>query len=176
MSDRILVAGIGNIFLGDDAFGVEVVQALASRTLPDGVRVVDFGIRAFDLAYALLDPWEAIVLVDTASRGEAPGTLYTIQVDPGSVAASPELLNPHGMDPVKVLQLATSLAEVSAHIYVVGCEPLDFGEELEGRIGLSEPVQAVVGNAASTVERLCRELLSKERSEQCTDTDLEVMK
>lgn len=172
MSDRILVAGFGNIFLGDDAFGVEVAQALALRTLPDGVRVVDFGIRAFDLAYAMLDPWEAIILVDTAGRGGTPGTLYTIEIDPSSIAASPELLNPHGMDPVKVLQLATSLGAVSAHVYVVGCEPRDFGEELEGRMGLSDPVQAVVGSAASIVERLCGKLLSKEQPEQHRETVL----
>ncbi|MDQ3686285.1 MAG: hydrogenase maturation protease, partial [Acidobacteriota bacterium] len=55
---RILIAGIGNIFLGDDAFGCEVAQRLSGRTLPDEVRVVDFGIRGLDLAYALMDGYD----------------------------------------------------------------------------------------------------------------------
>ncbi len=75
MNPTVLVAGIGNIFLGDDAFGVEVVRSLARRQLPEGVAVRDFGIRGFDLAYALLDPWSAVILVDALPRGEVPGTL-----------------------------------------------------------------------------------------------------
>src|SRR5947209_3209759 len=75
-------AGVGNIFLGDDAFGVEVAQRLARRPLPAGVRVVDFGIRGLDLTYALLDPYDAVVLVDAAPRGNAPGTLYVLEPEP----------------------------------------------------------------------------------------------
>jgi hydrogenase maturation protease len=172
MNERILVAGIGNIFLGDDAFGVEVVQHLISRAMPGDVRVVDFGIRAFDLAYAMLEPWEVVILLDTTSRGGAPGTLYTIEIDPGSIEVSSELLNPHGMDPVKVLQLATSIGPVTARIYVVGCEPLDFGEELEGRMGLSTVVQSVIPNAAQMVEDLCQQLLSQTPPVQAGDSVL----
>lgn len=172
MSDRVLVAGIGNVFLGDDAFGVEVAQVLASRRVPDGVRVVDFGIRAFDLAYAMLDPWEAIILVDTTTRGGSPGTVYTVEIEPSSFARAPALLNPHGMDPVKVLQLASSMGTVSAHVYLVGCEPFDFGEELEGRMGLSEQVRAAVGSAAAVVERLCGELLARAQPERHGDSVL----
>ncbi|MGH7848434.1 MAG: hydrogenase maturation protease, partial [Candidatus Binatia bacterium] len=73
---KILVAGIGNIFLGDDGFGVEVARELAKRKLPESVRVVDFGIRGFDLAYALLDGYDLTILVDAAPRGGLPGTLY----------------------------------------------------------------------------------------------------
>ena len=155
MSRSILIAGVGNIFLGDDSFGVEVARALATRVLPQGVKVVDYGIRGFDLAYALLDPWDAVILVDALSRGERPGTLYTLEPDLRSMEApqSPEMmLNPHGMDPVRVLQLALSIGTVSAHVYVVGCEPADFGDELEGRMGLSEPVQAAIEDAVKMVE------------------------
>lgn len=159
MSKRILVAGIGNIFLGDDAFGVEVAHILASHELPEDISVVDFGIRAFDLAFAMLESWEAVVLVDTTSRGGTPGTLYTIEVDPCSVVASSEPLNPHSMDPVGVLKLAASLGPLSARIYVVGCEPQDFGEELEGRMGLSPAVQGVVPLAVRKIKELCRALL-----------------
>lgn len=77
----ILVAGVGNIFNGDDAFGVEVVRRLAQRKLPDGVRAIDFGIRGIDLTYALLDGYGALVLVDTAQRGELPGTISIVEPD-----------------------------------------------------------------------------------------------
>ena len=81
MNGRILVAGIGNIFLADDGFGCEVVRWLAERELPDNVEVRDFGIRGMDLAYALMDPYEAVVLVDAVSRGEDPGTVYLIEAE-----------------------------------------------------------------------------------------------
>src|SRR6516225_7125141 len=85
---RILVAGIGNIFLGDDAFGVEVARRLAARPQPDGVRVADFGIRGIDLTYALLDGYETVILVDATPRGGQPGTLYVIEPDVGGPAES----------------------------------------------------------------------------------------
>ena len=107
MRRTILVAGIGNILLGDDGFGVEVVNRLAERSLPDGVQVVDFGIRGLDLAYALLEEYDAVIFVDATSRGQTPGTLYVIEVpceQPGEIS-----IDAHGMDPVKVLSLARAL-------------------------------------------------------------------
>lgn len=154
---KVLIAGVGNIFLGDDAFGVEVARRLMARTLPAGVSVVDYGIRGFDLAYAMLDPWDAVVIVDALPRGGDPGTLYTIEPDMNAVGdtQSPNMaINPHGMDPVRVLNLAASIGTISARVYVVGCEPADFGDELEGRMGLSAQLQAVVEDAADMVERL----------------------
>ena len=152
MTAKILVAGVGNIFLGDDGFGVEVALALSQRQLPEGVKVKDFGIRGFDLAYALLDPWDAVVIVDALPRGQAAGTLYVVEPDlaalPGAASAA---INPHGMDPVQVLNLAASQGTISAQVLVVGCEPQDFGDELEGRMGLSAPVQAAVEEAAKMV-------------------------
>ena len=153
MTARILVAGVGNIFLGDDGFGVEVAVALSKRPLPEGVSVKDFGIRGFDLAYALLDPWDAVIIVDALPRGEPAGTLYV--VEPNLAAAWAETaINPHGMDPVRVLNLAASQGTISAQVLVVGCEPQDFGDELEGRMGLSAPVQAAVEEAAKMVLEL----------------------
>ncbi len=157
MTAKILVAGVGNIFLGDDAFGVEVARSLAQRQLPEAVSVKDFGIRGFDLAYALLDPWDAVIIVDAMPRGEAPGTLYAIEPDVSAIvsAQSPEMaMNPHGMDPVRVINLAASIGTISARVYVVGCEPADFGDELEGRMGLSPQLQSVIEEASNMVERL----------------------
>lgn len=151
MSVQILVACVGNIFLGDDSFGVEVALSLSKRQLPQGVQVKDFGIRGFDLAYALLDPWDTVILVDALSRGDAAGTLYVLEPD---LSAAEPAINPHGMDPVRVLNMAASLGTISAKVLVVGCEPQDFGDEFEGRMGLSSPVQAAVEEAANMVMRL----------------------
>lgn len=162
----ILVAGIGNIFLGDDAFGVSVIQSLAKRPMPENVSVKDFGIRGFDLAYALLDPWHTVILIDTMSRGEAPGTLYTMEpslADLGNPASPDMAMNPHGMDPARVLQLAATMGNISARLLIVGCEPQDFGDELEGRMGLSAAVQDAVGEASDIVEDLVRRILSGEQ-------------
>jgi hydrogenase maturation protease len=149
---KILVAGVGNIFLGDDGFGVEVAQSLSKRQLPETVTVKDFGIRGFDLAYALLDPWDGVIVVDALPRGEAPGTLYVMEPDRSGAGEAD--INPHGMDPVRVLNLAASMGTISARVLVVGCEPQDFGDELEGRMGLSSSVQAAVEEACNTVVEL----------------------
>jgi hydrogenase maturation protease len=149
---RILVACVGNIFLGDDGFGVEVARALSNRQVPETVTVKDFGIRGFDLAYALLDPWDGVIIVDALPRGETPGTLYVMEPD-RSVAREADI-NPHGMDPVRVLNLAASMGTISAKVLVVGCEPHDFGDELEGRMGLSSQVQGAVEEACNTVVEL----------------------
>jgi hydrogenase maturation protease len=157
MTARILVAGVGNIFLGDDGFGVEVALALSRQQLPEGVSVKDFGIRGFDLAYALLDPWDAVIIVDALPRGEPAGTLYVVEPNLAALAcaASAETaINPHGMDPVRVLSLAACQGTISAQVLVLGCEPQDFGDELEGRMGLSAPVQAAVEEAAKMVLEL----------------------
>jgi hydrogenase maturation protease len=160
MSQRILIAGVGNIFLGDDAFGVEVARVLAGRKFPEGVHVKDFGIRAFDLAYALLDPWDAVILVDAVPRGDVPGTLYTIEPDLSSIAAAETddaPLDGHSMDPVKVVRLAQTMGCITARLLVVGCEPADYGGD-EGHMGLTEPVQNSIGAAADMVEELVEQI------------------
>jgi hydrogenase maturation protease len=165
MNPTILIAGIGNIFLGDDAFGVEVTRSLAKRELPQSVSVRDFGIRGFDLAYTLLAPWETVILVDALPRGEKPGTLYTIEPDLSELGnpASPDMaMNPHGMDPVRVLNLAASMGAITARILMVGCEPEDFGDELEGRMGLSSTVQHAVEEASDMVEDLLKRVIAGE--------------
>jgi len=167
MTAKILVAGVGNIFLGDDAFGVEVVRSLSKRQLPENVTVKDFGIRGFDLAYALLDPWDAVILVDALPRGEAAGTLYVVEpnlAEIGSQASAETAINPHGMDPVRVLNLAASMGTISAQVLVLGCEPHDFGDELEGRMGLSTPVQAAIEEASNMVEELVGSILGTKQN------------
>jgi hydrogenase maturation protease len=159
MPQRILVAGIGNIFLGDDGFGVAVAQRLAQRALPDGVQVVDVGIRGMDLAYALLEDYDAVILVDAASRGEKPGTLYLIepQLDQDGQVA----LDTHDMDPVRVLALARALGARPTRTWLVACEPgrLVAGDDDEDvLVELSAPVQAAVDEAVSMVESLVEDI------------------
>jgi hydrogenase maturation protease len=156
---RVLVAGVGNIFLGDDGFGVEVVRRLAERALPEGVEVKDFGIRGMDLAYALQEDYEVVVFVDAVPRGEEPGTVYLIEPEieeDGEVS-----LDTHGMDPVKVIKLSRALGAEPTRTFVVGCEPLVVlsGEDYDDMsMELSEPVQAAVGEAVKLVESLVEEI------------------
>lgn len=158
---RVLVAGIGNIFMGDDAFGVEVAQALAQRVMPEGVRVVDFGIRGFDLAYAILDDYDATILVDAIQRGEAPGTLYLIEPDLDNLGAlESQMIETHGMHPAKALELVLAMGGRPRNLRLVGCEPATFGPEDEGQMGLSESVQMAVGEAVGMVESLVSELVA----------------
>jgi hydrogenase maturation protease len=159
MSKRVLIAGVGNIFLGDDGFGVEVVKRLAGRELPEGVEVKDFGIRGMDLAYALQDDYELVVFVDATPRGEKPGTVYLIEPEieeDGEVA-----LDTHGMDPVKVMKLSRVLGARPTRTLVVGCEPqvILSGEDYDDMLmELSEPVLAAVEEAAKLVESLVEEI------------------
>jgi len=156
LKPNILVACIGNIFLGDDGFGVVVARALLARHLPDQVEVVDFGIRGFDLIYALLDGYDLVLFVDAAPRGGEPGSLYVIEPDLSEFEdADPRTLmvEPHGMNPLKVLAIAKSMGAVFKKILIVGCEPATLGPE-EGQIGLSEKIEAAVPEAVALVESL----------------------
>jgi hydrogenase maturation protease len=152
----ILVACIGNIFMGDDGFGTEVARQLAGRTLPPNVILKDFGIRGLDLTYALLEPYELVILVDAYARGGEPGSVYVIEPDPGEGAA-PAQLETHGMNPVAVLRMVKSMGGCPNRILLVGCEPLDLGSDEEGKLGLSEPVEAAISEAVKMVEQLCTE-------------------
>jgi hydrogenase maturation protease len=157
---KILVAGIGNIFLGDDAFGVEVVQRLATRPLPLNVRVVDFGIRSYDLAYALMEPWEAVILVDAVPCGGEPGTVYLIEPDLAQIVESHDDFgfDAHSMSPVAVFQLVDKLGGKVGRVMVVGCEPSTVDADVEGETGLSQPVRAAVDQAIRMIEELISEV------------------
>ncbi len=153
---KILIAGIGNIFLGDDGFGVEVAKRLASENLPATVRVRDFGIRGYDLTYALLEPYELIVLIDACPRGQEPGTIYTIEPHLNHTT-EPCALDAHTMNPMNVLRLANTMGPISSRIVLVGCEPLTLGGEA-GEMGLSGPVSAAIDDAVALVKRIIQEV------------------
>jgi len=155
MLPKLLVAGVGNIFLGDDAFGVEVAQKLAQRPLPEGVRVMEFGIRSYDLAYALMDDWDLVILVDAVPRGQQPGTLYVIESEmPEDDAGEASAFDAHTMNPASVLQLLNSLGGEVKRMLVVGCEPATVEPDEQGAMGLSAPVRAAVDEAIRVIEHL----------------------
>lgn len=163
---RILVACVGNVFLGDDGFGVEVAGRLAQRKLPAEVRVIDFGIRGLDLAYAMLDGYEAVILVDAAPRGEAPGTLYVMEPKEHRLAdfsGERPLADAHNLDPAKVLRLVAAMGGATERLLLVGCEPKPMDDADEMRMGLSPPVQRAVIEAIPLIESLIDDLLSKNK-------------
>jgi hydrogenase maturation protease len=170
----VLVAGIGNIFLGDDAFGVEVVRRLADLQLPEGVRVADFGIRGFDLAYALQDGYETTILVDACPHGEAPGTLYVIEPDL-KVLDDPDdpqaVVEAHAMNPINVLRMARAMNIEIKNVLLVGCEPETLGGE-EGQMGLSAAVEAAVDHAVKLVESIINRILNGNRFDSNLGTEL----
>lgn len=158
MKQRILVAGVGNIFLGDDGFGVEVARRLGAETFPEGVNVADFGIRGVHLAYQLLEGYDTLVLIDAAARGEPPGTIFVIEPDferPETLQRTESgfLLDAHGMDPEMVLGILKDLGGKVGRVVIVGCEPADVSE----RMGLSEVVEQAIGEACTVVRRLIQE-------------------
>ena len=166
---RILIAGIGNIFLGDDGFGVEVVQRLMSRAYPQEVQISDFGIRGVELAYTLLDDYDTLILVDATPRGGEPGTLYLIE--PDLATSDPEkgaeagrvALDAHSMDPVKVLAFAQTLGARTRQILLVGCEPTPYAQiedYSEMQMDLSTPVRTAVDEAVKMIDALIQKILN----------------
>ena len=159
MTNRVLVAGVGNIFLGDDGFGVEVARRLASAELPDWVRVADYGISGMHLAYDLADGYGTTILIDAAPRGGQPGTLTVLEVDrehrpelaaAGGPLQGSRMFDAHGMQPDLVFGVLDMLGAETGRILVVGCEPA----RLDHGIGLSEPVAAAVDEAVRVVKTL----------------------
>ena len=171
---RILIAGIGNIFLGDDAFGVEVARRLCAREWPPNanIRVTDFGIRGYDLAYALLDGYDTTILIDACPRGEAAGTLYVIEPDLSNLGNDNDndrnaAVEAHSMNPLNVLRLASSMGPLK-RVLLVGCEPETLGPE-EGQMELSSTVQAVIDDAVGLVESIVSKILNPKESGQMTN-------
>lgn len=161
MTARILIAGIGNIFRGDDGFGTEVARRLLARPYPADIQVVDIGIRGMDLAFLLLDGYDALILVDAVARGGPPGTLRLIEAESlgdveHGIEAGRRAVEAHSMDPVKVLAFARALGAPPTRTLVVGCEPAALGGDGgdEPLMGLSPPVQMALDEAVRMVDGL----------------------
>jgi hydrogenase maturation protease len=152
VTGRILVAGVGNVFLRDDAFGVEVARLLAERPQPPGVQVKDYGIRGVHLVYELLDGYDLFVLVDAAPRGEVPGTVTVLEVEAPGPQAQP-VIDAHSLTPDAIFGLLSSLGGHPGRSLVVACEPAD----VEPGMGLTDEVQAALPHAVRAVEEILAE-------------------
>lgn len=158
MSRRILVAGVGNIFLSDDGFGVAVASRMAKQQLPPSVTVSDFGIRGVHLAFELLDGYDGLVLVDAVAMGEPPGTLALLDAGDGSwsgLGHDGALIDAHTMSPDVVFATLDRIGGNLETTYVLGCQPACLDEG----IGLSPPVEAAVGTAINMCEQLLTDML-----------------
>jgi hydrogenase maturation protease len=168
---RTLVAGVGNVFQRDDAFGVEVVRLLAERPTTPGVQIRDFGIRGVHLAYDLLDGCDLFVLVDAAARGAEPGTVTVLEVDQNGAQAdfrdplAAPIIDAHSLAPDDIFALLASLGGRPGRSLVVACEPADTGAGM----GLSEPVQAALPHAVRAVEDILREHRTEGKGDQRDD-------
>jgi hydrogenase maturation protease len=151
--NRVMVAGVGNIFLADDGFGVEVVRRLNAEMLPAGVEVEDYGIRGMHLAFQLLEGYDTLILIDAVQRGDQPGTIFVIEPNFDKQPVNPAT-DAHSMNPEAVLGTLAALGGRVGRVVVVGCEP----EELVERIGLSVVVSRAVDEAVSVVRKLIDEV------------------
>lgn len=147
---RTLVAGVGNVFQKDDAFGVEVVRLLAQRAWPGGVEIADFGIRGIHLAYELLDGCDLLVLVDAAARGLDPGTVTVVEIRPEDGPPPAAVMDAHGLAPEQVFAAIASLGARPGRTLLVACEPAD----VTPGMGLSDPVRNALPHAARAVEEI----------------------
>jgi hydrogenase maturation protease len=166
MTQRILVAGVGNVFLRDDAFGVEVVKLLEARPQPPGVQIKDYGIRGVHLVYELLDGYDLFVLIDAAPQGLAPGTVSVLEVELPSPQAQP-VIDAHSLTPDAIFGLLSSLGGHPGRNLVVACEPA----EVDAGMGLSDPVREALPHAVRAVEEILAQALAADEQE-CMATDL----
>ena len=153
MTARILVAGIGNIFLGVDGFGPEVMRHAVGRGLGADVHPVDYGIRGMHLAYDLLEEWHALVLVDALPNRGAPGTLHIFEADHETLSSTAGL-EAHSMDPAAVFATLSALGGTAPKTIVIGCEV----ENIDEGMGLSEAVAAAVPAAVAAINDVLAEL------------------
>ncbi len=166
MSRRILVAGVGNVFLRDDAFGVEVVKLLAERPQPPGVQIKDYGIRGVHLVYELLDGYDLFVLIDAAPRGEVPGTVSVLEVELPSPDAQP-IIDAHSLTPDAIFGLLSSLGGHPGRNLVVACEPAVVDEGM----GLTDPVREALPHAVRAVEEILAQALATDVGEAADERE-----
>jgi hydrogenase maturation protease len=168
MTGRTLVAGVGNVFLRDDAFGVEVARLLADRPSLAGVEIKDFGIRAIHLVYELLNGCDLFVLIDAAARGQRPGTVTVLEVEPGDPATNgPSLLDAHSLAPDDIFAMLASMGGHPGRSLVVACEPAD----ISAGMGLSDQVKAALPHAVRAVEEILEESGHKEGARDADQAD-----
>jgi hydrogenase maturation protease len=167
---RILIACIGNIFFGDDAFGVEVAHTLVNRPVLEEVLVCDYGIHGLDLAFALLDEYEAVILVSTLRQGGQPGTVYLIEPDPADISAStdqPMMIESYSLNPMRILAFAQSMGARLNRILLIGCDVETPRTPEDCAVALSPLVQAAIPIAIEWIELLIPRILNQDFDASC---------
>ncbi len=160
---RVMIAGIGNMFMKDDGFGSAVVKRIANKQFPEGVEVKDFGTSGLKLAYDLMKGYDGLIFIDASARGEKPGTLYVIEPNESDFSHDLEEggpIDPHGADPVTVLRFVKSIGSWPGKVTIVACEP-ESVDEFE--IGLSDPVNLAIDQAVEMVEEIINEIYSEKK-------------
>jgi len=163
LKKRVMIAGVGNMFMKDDGFGCEVIKKVAHKQFPDGVEIRDFGTGGLKLAYDLMKGYDGLILVDASARGEKPGTLFVIEPNENEVDGNLEngtIIDPHGSDPATVLKFVKSVGAWPARVLIVACEP-ETADDFE--MGLSEPVRAALDQAVALVEDLVNEIYAERK-------------
>lgn len=151
MPQRVLVAGFGNLLLGDDGFGVAVVRRLAGELLPSGVETMEIGTGGMELVFGLMSGCRKLIVVDAVRRGHAPGTMYVFRPSEADLALAPDQsIDPHFAEPTRAMQLAKDLGYLPEDVTVVGCEP----GSCELDLTLSPPVRAAVEQAAGKIREV----------------------
>ncbi len=159
---KILIAGMGNVLRGDDAFGIRVVESLAaSGRVPDGVRVYEAGIAGIPLVQELMSGYDALIVVDAVDRGATPGTLFVLEPhqpelnDLELARLHQSMVDAHYADPSKVLLLARALNVCPPKVLIVGCQPEFVEDAVEGmRAAIERAVPLAVERVLSLVEEL----------------------
>jgi hydrogenase maturation protease len=167
MTGRTLVAGVGNVFQRDDAFGVEVIRLLADRPRPAGVEIADFGIRGIHLVYELLNGCDLFVLVDAAQRGCEPGTVTVLEVESGDTAPRAAVMDAHGLAPDEIFAMLASMGSRPGRSLVVACEPAD----VSAGMGLSEQVREALPQAVRAVEEILERIQQEEGARDGAQAD-----
>ena len=160
---RVMIAGVGNMFMKDDGFGGAVIKRIANKVFPEGVEIKDFGTGGLKLAYDLMKGYDGLILLDASQRGEKPGTLYVIEPDEKEFDADLEQggpIDPHGADPVMVLRFVKAIGSWPAKVMIVACEP-ETVEDLE--IGLSQAVGASIDKAVELVDEIINDIYTDKK-------------
>lgn len=158
---RVMIAGVGNMFMKDDGFGGAVIKKMMDKTFPEGVEIKDFGTGGLKLAYDLMKGYDGLILLDASQRGEKPGTLYVIEPEESSFASNLEdggPIDPHGADPATILRFVKGIGAWPAKVLIVACEP---GTIDDFEIGLTEPVNAAVDKAVELIDDLLKDIYSE---------------
>ncbi len=158
---RVMIAGVGNMFMKDDGFGGAVIKKMLHKTFPEGVEIKDFGTGGLKLAYDLMKGYDGLILLDASQRGDKPGTLYVIEPEETSVESNLEdggPIDPHGSDPATILRFVKGIGAWPAKVFIVACEP---GVVDDFEIGLTEPVNAAVDKAVELVDDILKEIYTE---------------